>query len=554
VISAGEMRALDRLTAERFATPTLLLMESAAATALQAIAARFDGQLEGKRIRILCGRGNNGGDGAALARACWLAGARADVVLFGRVDETAGDARINFEIARRLGSFEAGSRRSPPPLTFVECSTLSEWEEVAGTRHSHDVIVDALFGTGLARPIGGIHLQVVEHLALIREARERSQTLEPLIVSLDLPSGLKADSADVIGETVEADLTITFTAPKPANVLPPAAHFCGQLIVANIGTPTVLVEASRSQLFVIEERDARAFLHQTRYTPGSYKNTHGHALVIAGSRGFAGAAVLCANAAMLAGAGLVRVATSLSAQATVAAQALSEIMTAALPETASGALGEAAVEPALELAKRASVVAIGPGLSSFDEETRRFVRALVEQLAVPVVIDADGLNALAPWPEALRGSAERPLILTPHPGEMARLLGDAGHERLADRVEAAREFARAHSLILVLKGTRALVAAPDGNVYINPTGNAGLGTAGSGDTLTGIITGFLAQATATEETPADALAATIAALYAGGRAGDLAAREHGLRAMIASDIARHLGAAMRAINPQGEEL
>ncbi|HEY0407528.1 MAG TPA: NAD(P)H-hydrate epimerase, partial [Pyrinomonadaceae bacterium] len=250
VISAAEMREIDRLTAERFATPTLLLMEASAAAAVQAIATRCGGSVEGKRVRILCGRGNNGGDGAALARACWLAGARADVTLFGRVDETTGDARVNFEMARRLSSFEAGSRTQPPPLTFVECETLAEWEEVAGTRHSHDIIVDALFGTGLTRPLVGIHQQVVEHIALMREARERSRTQEPLIVSLDLPSGLNADSATVTGATVRADLTVTFTAPKPANVLPPASHYGGQLVVAAIGSPPVLLEASHTQLFV----------------------------------------------------------------------------------------------------------------------------------------------------------------------------------------------------------------------------------------------------------------------------------------------------------------
>jgi NAD(P)H-hydrate epimerase len=557
VISAAEMREIDRLTAERFATPTLLLMEAAASASLQAIAARLGGHLEGKRIRILCGRGNNGGDGAALARACWLAGARADVVLFGRVDETKGDARVNFEIARHLSSFEAGSRRLPPPLTFVECETLAEWEEVAGTRHSHDVIVDALFGTGLARPLAGIHQQVVEHIALMRGARERSRTHEPLIVSLDLPSGLNADSAQLIGETVEADLTITFTAPKPANVLPPASHYGGQLVVSGIGSPPIVLETSHTQLFVIEERDAHHFLSQTRYTPDSYKNTHGHALIIAGSREMTGAAVLCGNAAMKAGAGLVTIATSLSAQGHVASQALPEIMTAALPETERGSIAAEATERVTQLMTRAQVVAIGPGLTHTDEGTRKFVRTIIERRTTAVVIDADALNALSPWPEELRGEAGRPLILTPHPGEMTRLTGDDNREALADRVTRAREFAKAHSLILVLKGTRTLVAAPDGNVYINPTGNAGLGTAGAGDILTGIITGFLAQAVGVlgADAGADAaLAATIAAVYTGGLAGDLAARELGMRAMIASDITRHLGEAFRVLNPQGEGL
>jgi NAD(P)H-hydrate epimerase len=547
------MREIDRLTAERFATPTLLLMEAAAAAALQAMAARFDNNLEGKRVRILCGRGNNGGDGAALARACWLKGARADVVLFGRVDETQGDARVNFEIARHLSSFEAGSRRQPPPLVFVECETLAGWEEIAGTRHSHDIIVDALFGTGLTRPLGGIHLQVVEHLALMREARERSRTREPLIVSLDLPSGLNADSAALIGETVEADLTITFTAPKPANVLPPASHCGGQLVVSGIGSPPVLLHTSHAQLFVTEEVDARLFLQQTRYTPDSYKNSHGHALVIAGSREMPGAAVLCSNAAMMAGAGLVTIATSFSALGAVAARVLPEIMTAALPETDGGAINAEAVEKASSLMKRAGVVAIGPGLTHSDEGTRSFVQTIVERRTTPLVIDADALNALSPWPEELKGSRAHPLILTPHPGEMKRLVGADGEEELTDRVAAAREFATKHALYLVLKGTRALVAAPDGNVYINPTGNAGLGTAGAGDTLTGIITGFLAQAASTLQAEADTLAAIIAAVYVGGVAGDLAAQAQGMRAMLASDITKNLGAAIRVINPHGEE-
>lgn len=546
------MREIDRLTAERFATPTLLLMEAAAASALQAMAARTGGHLEGKRIRILCGRGNNGGDGAALARACWLAGSRADVVLFGRVEETKGDARINFEMARRLSSFEAGSRTLPPPLTFVECETLADWEEVAGTRHSHDIIVDALFGTGLTRPLSGIHLQVVEHLALMREARGRSGTQTPLIVSLDLPSGLNADRAALVGETVRADLTVTFTAPKPANVLPPASHCNGQLIVAGIGSPSSLVEACRTQLFVTEERDAQHFLSQTRYAPDSYKNTHGHALVIAGSREMTGAAVLCANAAMMAGAGLVTIATAASAQAQVAAQALPEVMTAQLPETEHGAISYEAVERVRQLSSRASVVAIGPGLTSTDEATRRFVRTVIEERNTAMVIDADALNALAPWPEDLRGTAAHPLILTPHPGEMARLLGPDGKEKLEDRVAAARAFANRHSLIVVLKGTRTLVANTDGNVYINPTGNAGLGTAGAGDTLTGIIAGFLAQSASTSGADADALHPTIAAVYTGGLAGDLAARRLGMRAMLASDITRNLGAAIGALNSQGE--
>jgi NAD(P)H-hydrate epimerase len=552
VITSALMREIDRLTTARFSTPSQLLMEEAAAAAAQAITARFPNGLQGKRAWVLCGRGNNGGDGAALARQLWLSGARVDVVLFGRVAETKMDAHVNFEIARQLSSFAAGTHTQPPPLAFVECETVTNWEELASARHGYDIIVDALFGTGLTRPLEGVALKVVEHLSLLRRARERAQTDHPLIVSLDIPSGINADSAALIGEAVQADLTVTFTAPKPANVLPPASYNGGHLIVANIGSPPALLEAAESNLFLTEAADAREWLVKTRYVPDSYKNTHGHALIIAGSRGMTGAAALCGKAAMRAGAGLTTIATAASAQQTVAARSLPEIMTASLAETTQGAMSDEAIAQALKIGERANVIAIGPGLSNEDESTRRFVREIVERRTLPIVIDADALNALAPWPNELRGAPDRPLILTPHPGEMLRLMGADEKEALADRVHAAREFATAHALVLVLKGSRTLVASPDGRVFINPTGNAGLGTAGAGDTLTGIITGFLAQAYGTLKDDADALAATLAAVYVGGLAGDLAAQEHGMRSMIASDLSEHLGAAISRLDPQGE--
>lgn len=553
VITAAGMREIDRLTTERFSTPSLLLMEAAAGAAAKAIAARLPDGLTGKRVRVLCGRGNNGGDGAALARALWLAGARTDLVLFGRIAETKGDARTNFEIAQRLSSFEAGSHTQPPPLSFIECEEVSDWEEIAAS-HSYDIIVDALFGTGLSRPLAGIYRQVVEHVALLRAARERTQGCHPLIVSLDIPSGLNADSAALIGEAMQADLTITFTAPKTANVLPPAMHYNGELVIANIGSPPALLEASETQLFLAEAADARQWLSKTRYAPDSYKNTHGHALILAGSRGMTGAAVLCGKAAMRSGAGLVTIATSATAQQSVAARALPEIMTASLPETTRGAVSFEALEQVLKLAERASVMAIGPGLSNEDESTRQFVRAVVEKRTTPLVIDADGLNALAPWPEGLRGSASLPIILTPHQGEMLRLMGQGNaQEALAERVQAARDFATAHELILVLKGTRTIIASTDGRVFINPTGNAGLGTAGAGDTLTGLITGFIAQARATLKADWDALSAVVAAVYVGGLAGDLVAGERGMRTLVASDISESLGAAICALDAEGEQ-
>jgi NAD(P)H-hydrate epimerase len=309
---------------------------------------------------------------------------------------------------------------------------------------------------------------------------------------------------------------------------------------------------------VTEEKDVYEWLSSTRYTPGSFKNTHGHALIIAGARGYIGAAVLCGNAAIRSGAGLVTIATPASAQSAVAGSVMPEVMTTALAETDRGAVTDGAVDHVMQLASKSTVVAIGPGLSAEDERTRRFVFSVVQQRQTPVVIDADGLNCLANysgkgWPADLQGTEASPLIITPHPREMLRLLGTTDKSALDDRVAVARRFATQHKLIVVLKGERSIVAAPDGRVFVNPTGNPGLGTAGAGDTLTGIIAGFIAQARATLKESFDALITTLAALYVGGVAGDLAARDLGMRCMVASDIREHLSEAIRSLDPEGEQ-
>jgi NAD(P)H-hydrate epimerase len=554
VLSAEQIRELDRLTVENYHTSSLLLMEAASNACLVAIRRRLNDDLADCKALILCGKGNNGGDGAALARAMSRAGMHCSVVLFGKLSETSGDARTNFDSVARLASFEAGSPESPPPLTFIECESVAAWEQIAKPRRAYDVIVDALFGTGLTRPLEGVFLKVVEHLSMLREARERASGTCPLVLSIDIPSGLNADQAIPIGPAVQADLTVTFTAAKAANVLSPACDFGGELVVADIGSPSSLIDATRPWLFVTEAEDARQWLVSTRYTRESYKNTHGHVLIAAGSRGYSGAAALCGNAAMRSGAGLVTIATPASAQVSVSSSAMPEVITTPLAETDLGAVSDEAANHFLKLAEKATVVAVGPGLTSDDERTRRFVRTIVERRTTPCVIDADGLNSLAPWPETLKGSDQHPLILTPHPGEMLRLMGAKDKSALEDRVAAAREFATAHHVILVLKGSRPLVATPDGRVFINPTGNAGLGTAGAGDTLTGLISGFLAQAYGTLRDRADAIAATVAALYVGGLAGDFAAKQLGMRTMLASDIREHFSNAIRSLDPHGESV
>jgi NAD(P)H-hydrate epimerase len=553
VLFAEQVREIDRLTVENYQTSSLLLMEAASAACLDAIRARLDDNISGKRALVLCGKGNNGGDGAALARAMSRNGMHCSVVLFGKLADTSGDARTNFESVSRLASFAAGSPESPPPLTFIECDGVGSWEQIARPRRTYEVIVDALFGTGLTRPLEGVFLKVIEHLSMLREARERAEGARPLVLSIDVPSGLNADKAQAIGPAVEADLTVTFTAPKSANVLFPACDFGGELIVAGIGSPFSLIETAQPWMFVSEAEDVRQWLISTRYTRGSYKNTHGQVLIAAGSRGYSGAAALCGSAAMRAGAGVVNIATPDSAQSSVAMTKMPEVITTALAETDRGAVSDEAADYFLRLSQKADVIAVGPGLASDDERTRTFVRSVVERRTKPCVLDADGLNSLAPWPDEIKGSAQLPLVLTPHPGEMLRLLGTEDKSALDDRVAVAREFATSRQVILVLKGSQPLVAAPDGRVFINPTGNAGLGTAGAGDTLTGLTSAFLAQSFATLRDTADPLRATVAALYVGGLAGDFAAKKLGLRTMVASDIRDHFGDAIRFLDPRGEQ-
>jgi hydroxyethylthiazole kinase-like uncharacterized protein yjeF len=558
VISSVQMRDIDRLTTLRYGIPSLELMENAATAATRFIIDTYLGN-SGSAL-IFCGKGNNGGDGAAVARLLATSGALVDVVLMGKVEETGSDARVNFERLRswKKESELRESREAAIPeagtINFFECDSESGWEQLLATvlNAPHDVVVDALFGTGLTRLVEGLHREVVRYLAELRDVRDIPPHRFSRIVSIDIPSGLNADCEKLIGEAVRADATVTFTAPKRANVLPPAAGYNGKLLIAGIGSPDELILESRTELFVTEAGDSRRWLIQTRYATDSYKNTHGHALVIAGSRGFTGAAALCGNAAMRAGAGLVTVATPDSAQPLVAAQVMPEIMTTSLAETDRGAVSDEALDYALKFAERADVIAIGPGLSSEDDRTRTFVRRIVEQRTTPIVIDADGLNCLAPWPADLRGSDKLPIVLTPHPGEMRRLLGSDKASALDDRVAVAREFATTSRVILVLKGSRSIIAAPDGQVVVNPTGNAGLGTAGSGDTLTGVIAGFLAQAYGTLTKEADAFDAVVAAVYVSGLAGDLAAKKLGMRAMVASDIREHLSEAICSLDPLGE--
>lgn len=533
ILTAAEMREVDRLTTEKYGIPSIILMENAAHAAANVIKEKLGGEIAGKSFLILCGKGNNGGDGAALARILTQQKAKVFVNLFGKVDETKGDANINFNILRKQGSVDYQQWNW---FEFEEFQYFAKWKRIFVKyfkTNTVDCIIDAFFGTGLSRPIED---DISEFLMLFSNLKAENSQNRIFFYSIDVPSGLNADLSQPIGKNFHADLTITFTAPKLANVLPPASNFNGELVVANIGSPQELIDNSPSQTFLAEKADVLNWLRQTRFTENSYKNKRGHALLVVGSREYTGAGVLAGNAAMLSGVGLVTIATSESAQTAIAAKVLEEVITRALSEDENGVIAVEAFEKIQKLTEKVDVVGIGSGLgvqipNSKFQKTKSLVEKVVENRRTPIVIDADGLNALSPF--ALKGSDELPLILTPHEGEFLRLLGTNDKDTLKDRVAVVREFARKHHVILVLKGERTLIAAPDGRVVINPTGNSGLGKAGNGDTLTGIITGFVAQAV---KAKVDIFETIVAAVYIAGLAGDIAAEKFGKRSMLASDV------------------
>lgn len=532
IVTAEQMREIDRLTTERYGISQLLLMENAAHAAARVIVEKLEGSVEGKSVLILCGKGNNGGDGAALGRVLWQQGADVEVCLFGLVEDTKDEARTNFDILKKITDSE-GFELTQSDLAFEEITALEEWLDYDSLNfHSDDpdVIVDALFGTGLTRPLDGVFEQVAAFIDAFADPGSDSETI---VVSLDVPSGLNADSGDRIGANPRAHATVTFTAPKLANMMPPASVCNGELHVANIGSPCELVNDAASATFVSDSTDAARWLDQTRFSSDSYKNKRGHALLIAGSSNYSGAAVLCGNAAIRSGVGLVTIAVPRSSFDSIASRVAPEVMVRGVAETERGFIGEDAFDEIMEFAgDKIDAIAIGSGLGSSDDSTKAFVRRVVAERTKPLVIDADGLNLLAPF--SIKGSEEFPIILTPHIGEFQKLLGATDKATLDDRVGSARRFVTEHKVILVLKGERVVIAEPNGKVVINPTGNAGLGKAGNGDTLTGILAGFVAQAVRAK---VDIFDTVVAAVYIAGLAGDIAERKFGKRVMIASDTA-----------------
>lgn len=532
VLTAEQMREVDRLTTERYGIPSILLMENAGHAVARVINEKLGGSVRGKSILVLCGKGNNGGDGAALARMLWKDGAYVSFLLFGRVAGTKGDARTNLDILRAIEKDVLTSGG-----VFNKLLVHEDDEDLVPTLEGIlnsgeiEIVVDALFGTGITRELADEYVEIIKRL----------ENHGPNIVSIDIPSGLDADQGTPIGRNVSATTTVTFTAAKVANVVSPVSSFNGELIVAHIGSPQELIDGQPSELFLAETWDAQYWLQRSAFSDDSYKNKRGHALMIAGSESYSGAAVLCGNAAMRSGVGLVTIATPRSSKDSVASRVLPEVMVKGVAETASGSIDEAAFEELTDLLEKADSVAIGSGLSLY-ESTKKFVQRVVKNRRQATIVDADALTLLSPF--AANGENLVPLILTPHEGEFMRLLGTDDKDAIKDRVAAVRDFAQKNNVTLVLKGERVLIGEPGGKVVVNPTGNSGLGKAGNGDTLTGIISGFAAQAAKMD---IDIFETVVAAVYMAGMAGDIAEQKYGKRVMTASDVRECLTAVFKQL-------
>jgi NAD(P)H-hydrate epimerase len=502
VLNTEQMREADRRTIHELGIPARTLMERAGQQ-VAAVVMREFAPVRGKAIAVLCGRGNNGGDGFVVARALAEEGADVCTMVLGAIDAVKGAARDALEALRVVRA-------------AVEVADAPSWAAHRQAVRDAAVIVDAITGTGFHPPLTGLASTVVDDVNAMGKP----------VVAVDLPSGLSADSASVNGEAIEAAITVALAAPKMPHVLAPAEGWVGRWEVADIGIPASVIDAiGGPSVELVTAARMRALV--PRRSHNSHKGQFGRVLVVAGSLGKTGAAYLTAMGALRSGAGLVTVATPKSCVPIVASLG-AEYMTWPMPEDDAGRMTAAAIDDLLRF--DADVIAVGPGLGR-SPALDALVAGLATRSQAPLVIDADGLNALAGQTFLV------PTVLTPHPGEMARLAGVAIEAVQGDRLGVSRRVAAERQAHVVLKGHRTLVTSPDGRVSINDSGNPGMATAGTGDVLTGVLAAWLAQLR--EPAAAAALAA-----YLHGRAGDLAAAVHGEVAMVAGDLLAHLGAAV----------
>ena len=523
--TAAQMREMDRETLEKFAVPGILLMENAALRVVEVLAARF-GPLRGKRIAIVCGKGNNGGDGLAVARHL-SARFRADVTVWltASAEAFTGDAAANYKMAAAYGL------------------DIRSWTGALGET---DLVVDALLGTGTSGAVSG---ELAEVIKAVNGAGRP-------VVAVDVPSGLDADTGRVNGACVQAVLTITFALPKIGLRVYPGAACVGELVTVDIGMPRPVMAAEGVQVMATEASDVARWVPARVNGRDSNKGKFGHVSVFAGSAGFVGAPVLSAEAAARTGAGLVTLAVPKGVQAAAMARISPVVMTRGLAETGRGAFSPDALQDALEIAHKGTAAAIGPGLGGADDtQTRQFVREFIRQCAVPLVVDADALNCLAleeGHGASILQKRTAATILTPHPGEMGRLLGTDTKTVQADRRKAVEDAAQTYGCAVLLKGARTLVADPDGRLAVNTTSNPGMATGGSGDVLTGVLAALLAGGSPEETLTAWEAAACGAYLH--GLAGDLAAEAQGGPAgLIATDIIAHLPAALAQCQAEADK-
>ncbi|MFH1624412.1 MAG: NAD(P)H-hydrate dehydratase [Pseudomonadota bacterium] len=516
VVTGEIMQKLDRKAIEECGIPGIVLMENAGRGATE-IVERYYPRLPDKKVAIFAGKGNNGGDGFVIARHLFNRGVNVKVYLLAAGDSLQGDAKVNFHIVRNLG------------IDLFELEGKNSLDLVRGEIKGYDLIIDAIFGTGLDSEVRGIFREVIDIL---------NQTDVPK-VAVDIPSGLSADTGKILGNCIKANVTVTFGHPKLGLFIQPGSGYVGNLEVIDISIPKYLIEEVKTQNFLIERDGLRSLLKPRGLN--SHKGDFGHLLVVAGSTGKTGAAALTCRGAMRVGVGLVTLGTPESLNP-IMEHKLTEVMTEPLAESTPGFLGMAAFEKIMELTRKKGALALGPGISTANE-TVGLVHRIIKEVAIPVIVDADGLSALSRDVDVLK-EAKVPLVLTPHPGEMARLMDTSVGEIQEDRLGASRRFAKEYNVCLVLKGFRTIIADPEGNVYINPTGNPGMATAGMGDVLTGMLSSFVAQGL-------DIVDAAKLAVFSHGLAGDIIASERGQVGLLATDVIERMPVVLNELTRPG---
>ncbi len=508
LVTSKEMAKIDRQATSEIGIPAIVLMENAGLRAASAIE-RHVGPLTGKTVCIVCGKGNNGGDGFVLARHLTNRNIDVRVVLLANKRDIKGMSKINLEVVLCMDI----------PLT--EITTENEYTKLKNIVNSSDFIVDAIFGIGLRAAPRSFYQGAI---TLLNNSRKT-------IISMDIPTGLCPNTGNILGNNcIHADLTVTFALPKVGLVCSQHRQYVGQLEVVDISIPNVLTDNPEIKINLLERKDLKSQF-KPRIAP-THKGNFGHVLVIAGSPGKTGAGIMAAQAALRSGAGLVSLGVPKSLHS-IAEMKTTEVMTIGLPETDKHTVSRETTKQILPVASQMKAVAIGPGLNTHPE-TANVVEDLISNLNCPIVLDADGINNV---PLASLQYSKAPLIITPHPGEMARLLALPTKEVLSNRLETVQKTAIACQTYVVLKGDRTLISDPEGNVFVNPTGNPGMASAGSGDVLTGIITGFLAQGFSP-------ITACQAGVFIHGLAGDLAVEEKGEWGLIATDIIEYIPAAI----------